>query len=148
MNMTSRPVSSASSVTRWRGFTLLELLVVVLIIGLLTAVVAPRFLGQISKSEITTARAQMDAFDKALQGFRLDVGHFPSTAQGLKALVAAPADEPRWRGPYMQGDVPLDPWGTAYQYRSPGANGRDYELVSWGRDRAPGGTGDDADISR
>lgn len=148
MNMISRPVSSASSVARRRGFTLLELLVVVLIIGLLTAVVAPRFLGQISKSEITTARAQMDAFDKALQGFRLDVGHFPSTAQGLKALVVAPADEPRWRGPYMQGDVPPDPWGTPYQYRAPGTNGRDYDLVSWGRDRAPGGTGDDADISR
>lgn len=133
---------------RRHGFTLLELLVVVLIIGLLTAIVAPRFLGQVSKSEITTARAQMDAFDKALQGFRLDVGHFPSTAQGLKALVVAPAEEPRWRGPYMQGDVPLDPWGSAYQYRSPGANGRDYELVSWGHDRAPGGSGDDADISR
>ncbi|MCY4757294.1 type II secretion system major pseudopilin GspG [Pelomonas aquatica] len=145
MNMMSRTGSS----TIWRrGFTLLELLVVVLIIGLLTAVVAPRFLGQISKSEITTARAQMDAFDKALQGFRLDVGHFPTTGQGLKALVVAPPEEPRWRGPYMQGDVPLDPWGTAYQYRSPGTNGKDYDLVSWGRDRAPGGTGDDADISR
>lgn len=130
------------------GFTLLELLVVVLIIGLLTAVVAPRFLGQVSKSEITATRAQLDAFDKALQGFRLDVGHFPTTSQGLKALATAPSEEPRWRGPYMQGDVPLDPWGSPYQYRSPGANGRDYELSSWGRDRAPGGTGDDADIAR
>lgn len=143
MRLAHAPVAS----TR-RGFTLLELLVVVLIIGLLTAVVAPRFLGQISKSEITPARAQMDAFDKALQGFRLDVGHFPTTAQGLQSLVVVPTEEPRWRGPYMQGDVPLDPWGMAYQYRSPGSNGKDYELVSWGRDRAPGGTGDDADIIR
>lgn len=133
---------------RGRGFTLLELLVVILIIGLLTAIVAPRFLGQISKSETTTARAQMDALDKALQGYRIDTGRFPSNAQGLRALVVQPADEPRWRGPYLQGDVPADPWGSAYQYRSPGANGRDFELLSYGRDRAPGGTGDDADIIR
>ena len=131
-----------------RGFTLLELLVVVLIIGLLTAIVAPRFLGQVSKSEVTAARAQLDAIDKALQSYRLDVGRFPATAQGLRALVNQPGDEPRWRGPYMQGDIPVDPWGSPYQYRTPGANGRDYELLSWGRDRAPGGSGDDSDITR
>lgn len=131
-----------------RGFTLLELLVVILIIGLLTGIVAPRFLGQVKQSEVTTARAQMDAIDKALQAFRMDTGHFPPTQPGLKALVTPPPDEPRWRGPYLQGDVPLDPWGTAYQYRSPSTRGKDFDLSSLGRDRAPGGQGDDADIVR
>jgi general secretion pathway protein G len=130
------------------GFTLLELLVVVLIIGLLTAVVAPRFLGQVSKSEVTAARAQMDALDKALQAYRLDTGRFPSTSQGLRALTRQPQDEPRWRGPYLQAEVPDDPWGSPYQYRAPGANGREFELLTWGRDRASGGTGDDADLVR
>ncbi|UDF35505.1 UNVERIFIED_ORG: type II secretion system major pseudopilin GspG [Shinella sp. XGS7] len=128
------------------GFTLLELLVVILIIGLLTGIVGPRFFGQISKSEVTTARAQMDALDKAIQGYRMDTGRYPTTAQGLKALVEAPGDEPRWRGPYLQAAVPLDPWGMPYQYRSPGSNGKEYELLSLGRDRTPGGSGDDADI--
>jgi len=129
-----------------RGFTLLELLVVILIIGLLTGVVGPRFLGQISKSEVTTAKAQLDALDKAVQAYRMDTGRYPSTGQGLKALVEVPTDEPRWRGPYLQGQVPNDPWGMPYQYRSPASNGREYELLSWGKDRAPGGTGDDADL--
>lgn len=130
------------------GFTLLELLVVILIIGLLTGIVAPRFLGQIGRSETTAARAQLDAFDKAIQAYRVDTGRFPSTSQGLRVLVAQPADEPRWRGPYMQSDIPMDPWGSPYQYRNPGTNGRDYDLLSYGRDRAAGGTGDDADITR
>lgn len=131
-----------------RGFTLLELLVVILIIGLLTGIVAPRFLGQVSRSESTAARAQLDAFDKALQAYRIDTGRFPSTAQGLKALGVQQPDEPRWRGPYLQGELPVDPWGTAYQYRTPGRQGREYELLSFGKDRAPGGSGDDTDIVR
>jgi general secretion pathway protein G len=131
-----------------RGFTLLELLVVILIIGLLTGIVAPRFLGQINRSEVTAARAQMDAFDKALQAYRIDTGRYPNTAQGLGALLQKPADEPRWRGPYLQGELPADPWGSAYQYRVPGANGKDFELISLGKDRAPGGQDDDADIVR
>lgn len=130
------------------GFTLLELLVVILIIGLLTGIVAPRFLGQISRSEVTTARAQMNAFDKAIQAFRMDTGHYPSTAQGLRSLVSMPAGEQRWRGPYLDGNVPLDPWGLAYLYQAPGRAGRDYDLTSYGKDRAPGGAGDDADITR
>lgn len=133
---------------RAAGFTLLELLVVILIIGLLTGIVAPRFLGQIGRSETTVARAQMDAFDKAIQAFRVDTGHFPSALQGLDVLINQPADEPRWHGPYLQGDVPLDPWGSPYQYRVPGTNGRDFDLLSYGHDKLPGGVGEDADIIR
>jgi general secretion pathway protein G len=131
---------------RRRGFTLLELLVVILIIGLLTGIVGPRLMNQISRSEITTARAQIDALAKALQAYRIDTGRFPSSGQGLQALVQQPADEPRWRGPYLDGAVPEDPWGSAYQYRAPGLNGREYELQSYGKDRVAGGSGDDADI--
>jgi general secretion pathway protein G len=131
-----------------RGFTLVELLVVVLIVGLLVGIVGPRFFGQVSKSEITAARAQLDAFDKALQAYRVDVGRYPNTSQGLKVLVSKPLDEPRWRGPYLHSDIPLDPWGSAYQYRAPGPQGRDYELASYGPDRRSGGSGDDADITR
>jgi general secretion pathway protein G len=135
---------------RWmsRGFTLVELLVVVLIVGLLVGIVAPRFFGQVSKSEITAARAQIDALDKAVQAYRMDTGKFPTSAQGLRVLVERPGDEPRWRGPYMQSEVPLDPWGSPYVYRLPGATGRDYDLLSYGPDRRAGGSGDDADIAR
>ncbi len=129
-----------------RGFTLLELLVVILIIGLLTGIVAPRLIGQISKSETTAARAQIDAIDKALQAYRIDTGRYPNASQGLNALVVAPGDEPRWRGPYLRGAVPADPWGSAYQYRMPGAGGKEFDLISLGRDRSAGGSGDDADI--
>jgi len=122
-------------------------LVVVLIIGLLTGIVAPRLLGQINRSEITTAKAQMDAFDKALQGFRIDMGRYPTDAEGLRALVEAPTNDPRWRGPYLKGGVPADPWGTPYGYRGKSTSGsKDFDLFSLGRDRAEGGTGDDADI--
>jgi general secretion pathway protein G len=137
--MTSTPL-------RERGFTLLELLVVILIIGLLTGIVGPRLLSQITKSEVTTARAQMDALSKALQAFRIDTGRFPTTAEGLQALVQQPANEARWRGPYLDGALPDDPWGSPYQYRAPGQNGREYELQSYGKDRSAGGSGDDADL--
>ncbi len=129
-----------------RGFTLLELLVVILIIGLLTGIVAPRLIGQVSKSEVTAARAQIDALDKALQAYRLDTGRFPTSSQGLNALVAAPAGETRWQGPYLRSGVPADPWGTPYQYRHPGASGKDFDLISYGHDRSAGGSGEDADI--
>ena len=128
------------------GFTLLELLVVILIIGLLTGIVAPRFLSQISRSEVTTARAQLDAFDKTLQAYRIDMGRFPTEVEGLRALVMPPSPDPRWRGPYLKEDIPLDPWGSPYQYRFPSSRGKDYDLISLGRDRAAGGIGDDADI--
>jgi len=129
------------------GFTLLELLVVILIIGLLTGIVAPRFLSQIGRSEVTTARAQIDAFDKALESYRIDMGRYPTTAEGLQALVKPPTGDPRWRGPYIRNDLPNDPWGAPYQYSNPSTRGKDFDLMSLGHDGVPGGTGDDADIT-
>ncbi len=128
-----------------RGFTLLELLVVMVIIGLLAGYVGPKLFGQIGKSEVKVARAQIDALQKALDQYRIDVGHYPSTELGLPALVARPAGEPRWSGPYMAKAVPVDPWGNAYQYRSPGRFG-EYDLLSLGHDGRPGGEGENADI--
>ncbi len=129
------------------GFTLLELLVVMVIIGLLASYVAPRFFDQVGKSEVKATRAQLDAFEKALGAFRLDTGHFPSTEQGLRALVERPADEPRWSKPYLSKALPTDPWGRAYIYRSPGEQGRDYDLLSLGKDGQIGGADENADIS-
>jgi general secretion pathway protein G len=129
-----------------RGFTLLELLVVMVIIGLLAAYVGPKYFSQIGKSEVKTARAQMVGFEKALQQYRLDVGRFPSTEQGLQALVSKPATVAKWDGPYLEKTVPLDPWGQPYVYVSPGEHG-DVDISSTGRDGRPGGDGLDADIT-
>lgn len=131
---------------RTRGFTLLELLVVLVIIGLLAGYVGPRFFAQIGKSEVKTAMAQIDALGKALDQYRLDTGHYPSTEQGLGALWVKPSDEPRWWGPYLRKNVPKDPWGREYQYKSPGEHG-DYDLFSLGKDGREGGDGEDQDIT-
>jgi general secretion pathway protein G len=130
---------------RARGFTLLELLVVVVIIGLLAAYVGPRYFSQIGKSEQGLARAQIESFAKALDAYRLDMGSYPSTEDGLKGLTERPANQPKWNGPYLQKSVPPDPWGRPYLYRSPGSSS-DFELGSLGREGQPGGTGDNADI--
>jgi general secretion pathway protein G len=131
--------------TRVPGFTLLELLVVVVIIGLLAGFVAPRYFGQIGKSEVNVAKAQLDALEKALDQYRLDTGHYPSAELGLKALLERPASEPKWNGPYLRKEVPLDPWGKPYLYRIPGQKG-EFDLVSYGKDGQPGGSGENADI--
>ena len=128
-----------------RGFTLLELLVVMVIIGLLAGYVGPRFFNQIGKSEIKTARAQIDALEKGLDQYRLDVGHYPTTEQGLQALQTSPG-EARWAGPYLKKAVPPDPWGKPYQYRYPGEHG-EFDLYSFGPDGQPGGEGENADIT-
>jgi general secretion pathway protein G len=129
------------------GFTLLELLVVMVVVGLLASYVAPRYFDQIGKSETKTARAQIEALGQALDAYRIDVGHYPNTEQGLQALVGRPPQEERWAGPYLQKSLPPDPWGWAYQYRSPGEASREYEVISWGRDGRPGGEGDASDVT-
>ena len=129
-----------------RGFTLLELLVVLVVLGLLAGIVAPRYFNQLGKSEAKEARAQIEGLARALDLYRLDTGRYPSTEQGLDALVKAPSDEPRWAGPYLQKGLPLDPWGRAYVYAAPGRNG-EYDLVSLGKDGRPGGSGEDADLA-
>ena len=128
-----------------RGFTLLELLVVIVIIGLLAGYVAPRYFSQVGKSEIQVARAQIESLEKALDQYRLDMRRYPSAEEGLDALVAKPANAQTWSGPYLKKAVPNDPWGRPYVYRTPGQKS-EFELVSYGRDGKPGGTGEDADI--
>lgn len=128
------------------GFTLIELLVVIVIIGLLAGYVGPKYFSQIGKSEIKVARAQIDAFEKALDQYRLDTGHYPTTAQGLGALSTKPDNDAKWDGPYLKKALPLDPWGNAYQYYQPGQHG-EYDLSSYGRDGQTGGTGENADIT-
>ena len=131
---------------RSSGFTLLELLVVLVIIGLLAGIVGPKFFKQLGKSEVKTARAQIDSLGKALDQYRLDMGHYPSTEQGLSALWTKPADEPKWAGPYLSKAPPKDPWGRDYIYRCPGQHG-DYDLSSLGKDGREGGTAEDEDIT-
>ena len=131
---------------RCNGFTLLELLVVMVIIGLLAGYVGPRYFAQIGKSEVKTARAQIDAFEKALDQYRLDTGHYPASEPGLDALFAKPENEAKWQGPYLKKKPPADPWGNKYTYKSPGEHG-EFDLYSFGRDGKPGGNDEDADIT-
>ena len=145
--MTSfRARRSAAESARLAGFTLLELLVVMVIIGLLAGYVGPKLFGQIGKSQTKVTRAQIDALSKALDQFRIDTGHYPNSEQGLGALLSQPAGESKWSGPYLAKAVPKDPWGNDYRYTAPGAHG-DYDLLSYGRDGRAGGDGEDADIT-
>lgn len=128
------------------GFTLLELLVVIVIIGLLAGLVAPRYFGQVSKSNTQVAHAQIDLLHKALDQYRLDVGSYPSTELGLAALNTRPQGLERWAGPYLEKAIPLDPWGANYIYKSPGEHG-EYDLLSLGKDGQPGGEGENADVT-
>jgi general secretion pathway protein G len=132
-----------------RGFTLIEMLVVLVIIGMLAALVGPKLFGRVDSSKVKTAEVQMKMFKGSLETFRLDVGRFPTQAEGLLVLNQAPTDErvrARWRGPYLDQDVPLDPWGNPYLYTLPGANGQPFALYSLGGDGKRGGEGTDADI--
>jgi general secretion pathway protein G len=129
-----------------RGFTLIELLVVLVIIGLLAALVGPSLYQRISPAKESAARAQIENFATALDGFLVDVGRYPSTQEGLSALRVKPESTDKWKGPYLKKEIPLDPWGQAYVYRAPGRSGG-YEIVSYGADGREGGDGDNADIA-
>lgn len=129
-----------------RGFTLLELLVVVVIIGLLAAFVAPKYFNQIGRSRTQISRAQIESFEKAMDQYRIDVGRYPDTSQGLIALVVKPPNVANWHGPYLKKGIPPDPWGKAYVFKSPGDSGREYEISSLGGDAAQGGSDENADI--
>lgn len=129
-----------------KGFTLLELLVVMAIIGLLAAYVGPKYFSQLGKSEQNVAKAQIEAFAKALDTFRLDAGRYPTTAEGLGALMTKPVNVRTWNGPYLAKEIPLDPWGKAYIYKNPGSRGREYDIISYGSDGQPGGTDVAADV--
>jgi general secretion pathway protein G len=128
------------------GFTLLELLVVMVIIGLLAGYVGPKYFSQIGKSEVKAAAAQIDALGKALDQYRLDTGHYPAADAGLSALFTKPSNEAKWDGPYLKKNVPPDPWGKPYVYKQPGDHG-EYDLYSLGKDGQLGGTGEFADIT-
>jgi general secretion pathway protein G len=133
--------------TRERGFTLIEMMVVMVIIGLLMALVGPRFIRQEEKAKLKAARAQIELLGTSLDTFRLDVGRYPTSQEGLAALRQRPFGLDRWDGPYLKKEVPKDPWDRPYQYRSPGEGGRPYDLLSFGADGGPGGEGDGRDIT-
>ncbi len=136
--------------TRRPGFTLIEMLVVIIVIGLLAALVGPRILGRVSEAKSATAKTQIELLGTALDNYRLDNGSYPTSEQGLGALQAKPTRDPvplDWRGPYLKREVPNDPWGRPYVYKSPGEhNPTSYDISTLGRDGQPGGTNEDADI--
>ena len=127
------------------GFSLIELLIVMVIMGLLAALVGPRMFGKVGKSKQNAARAQMALFETALDTYRLDVGKYPSTEQGLKALRIKPSDGEKWDGPYLPKAVPKDPWGHPYVYKR--TDNGEVEMISLGANGTEGGEGEDKDIS-
>ena len=136
---------------RRSGFTLIELLVVIAVIAILAGLVAPQVFSNVGDARTTAARAQIENFGLALDAYRLDNDMFPTTSQGLEALRTFPTTDeppPNWKGPYLRQLVPMDPWGHAYVYTSPGvANSNAYDLYTLGKDNKPGGSGEDADIT-
>lgn len=132
-----------------QGFTLLEMLVVLVIIGLLAGLVGPRLFTQVDASKIQTAKTQIKMLKGSLEAMRLNIGRFPTADEGLNLLRTAPADErikPLWKGPYLDDSVPLDPWNKAYQYSVPGSDGQPFALYSFGADGQLGGESTNADI--
>jgi len=131
---------------REAGFTLIELMIVLFILGLLAALVAPRLMGRVGKAKQKAAQAQIQMLSTALDLFHLDVGRYPNSEEGLKALVQKPENLPQWSGPYLDKGLPKDPWGRDYMYKFPGEHGA-YDLSTLGADGAPGGEGENTDIS-
>lgn len=128
------------------GFTLIELLVVMVILGLLAALVGPRLFGKVGQSKLGAAQVQIESFGAALDQFRLDVGRYPTSSEGMQALQEKPSGAEGWSGPYLKKQIPPDPWGRAYVYKAPGEEGRDYDLISYGADGQPGGDGENQDV--
>lgn len=131
---------------RRRGVTLIEMLVVMTIIALFAALVAPRLLSRSDTARVTAARAQINSFMTALGAYKLDTGVFPTTEQGLQALRTKPSNLNQWNGPYLPQEIPVDPWGNAYVYKFPGEHGDEPDIVSHGADGQPGGEGTNADV--
>jgi general secretion pathway protein G len=131
---------------REAGFTLIELMIVLFILGLLAALVAPRLMGRVGKAKTKTAEAQLQLLGTALDLFHLDVGRYPTSEEGLMVLKEKPNNVPGWGGPYLNKAIPKDPWGRPYIYKSPGEHGP-YDLSSLGADGAPGGDGENQDIN-
>ncbi|MET3119120.1 general secretion pathway protein G [Undibacterium sp. GrIS 1.8] len=138
-----------SKTKRSAGFTLLEMLVVMVIIGLLAGLVGPRIFGKVDSSKVQTAQTQIKMLESALNIMRLDVGQVPPPEQGLQWLLTPPLDsnlQPLWKGPYIEGAIPLDPWSNPYQYKVPGIDNKPYSVYSFGADGKEGGEGLNADI--
>jgi general secretion pathway protein G len=129
-----------------QGFTLIELLVVVIILGLLASLVAPKLIGKLAGAKLGTAKAQIEMFGTALDAFRLDTGRYPTSEEGLKALREKPSGAEKWQGPYLPKELPTDPWGNPYIYKSPGDHG-DYDIISYGLDKVEGGEGENSDVT-
>lgn len=125
-----------------QGFTLIELLIVIIILGLLAALVTPKLVGKVGKSKPKIAQAQIQAFSNAIDIFKLDMGRYPKDLEELVKKV----DDSKWEGPYLPKEIPLDPWGHRYEYKCPGEEGRDYDIISYGADGTSGGEGENADI--
>ena len=128
------------------GFTLIELLIVVIILGVLAGLVGPRLFGRVGQSRQAAARVQIELLGAALDQFKLDVGRYPNSQEGLQALQQSPGNAPGWEGPYLKKDIPRDPWGNPYQYKAPGEHG-EYDLSSLGSDGAAGGDGEARDVT-
>ncbi len=128
-----------------KGFTMIELLIVLVIVGLLAALVGPALYKRIEPAKSSVAKAQIENFSSALNAYYIDTGDFPTEQQGLAALRVKPSGADNWQGPYLNKEIPLDPWGAAYLYRSPGRSGG-FEIVSLGKDKTEGGDGDNQDI--
>ncbi|RRV43166.1 MULTISPECIES: type II secretion system major pseudopilin GspG [Pseudomonadaceae] len=137
---------SSLNLSRDRGFTLIELLVVLVILGMLAGLVGPRLFSNVDKSKVKTAETQVKMLRGALQSYRLDVGSYPRTEQGLVALMSRPSDTPNWQGPYLEDELPRDPWNNPYVYKSPVDNLQGFALYSLGADGKEGGEGLDADV--